>query len=97
MRSPTRRKSVSQLRKGRGTRCAAVVMGLASALVMGCVRVDPRSDYERADRLVAERTGVEVAYHPDNEPMIEDKIAALLADWLTTDEGVQVALLNDRG
>ncbi len=72
-------------------------MGLASALVMGCVRVDPRSDYERADRLVAERTGVEVAYHPDIEPMIEDKIAALLADGLTTDEAVQVALLNNRG
>ncbi len=63
---------------------------------VGCVAVDPRPDFERAKRMVAERTGVEQAYTPGVTWDNEDAVAALLVDGLTTDEAVQVALLNNK-
>ncbi len=63
--------------------------------IAGCVTVDPRPDFDRAERMVAMRTGVDRAYNPETSSAAEDAIAALLADGLTTDEAVQVALLNN--
>jgi len=63
---------------------------------VGCVRVDPRRDFGRAEQMVVSRTGVERAYNPGTPYATEDAVESLLADGLTTDEAVQVALLNNR-
>jgi len=62
----------------------------------GCVTVDPRPDFDRAERMVVARTGVERVYDPETLSTVEDAVATLLTDGLTTNEAVQVALLNNR-
>ncbi len=62
----------------------------------GCVTVDPRPDFDRAQQMVAARTGVDQVYDPDASSDIEETIAALLVDGVTTDEAIQIALLNNR-
>ncbi len=42
------------------------------------------------------RTGVDRVYNPETLSTVEDAIATLLTDGLTTNEAVQVALLNNR-
>jgi len=46
--------------------------------------------------MVAARAGVDRAYNPETSSVMEEAVAALLADGLTTDEAVQVALLNNK-
>ena len=65
-------------------------------MVIGCATVDPTPDYQRADRLIAERTGVEEVYDPEADELIAEKVDRLLSDGLTVEEAVQVALLNNR-
>ncbi len=43
--------------------------------------------------MIAARTGVDRAYNPETSSTIEDAVEELLADGLTTEESVQVALL----
>jgi outer membrane protein, heavy metal efflux system len=62
----------------------------------GCATVDPRPDFGRAERMVTARTGADGAYNPETSSATEDTVAALLAGGLTTDEAVQVALLNNK-
>jgi cobalt-zinc-cadmium efflux system outer membrane protein len=62
----------------------------------GCVTVDPRPDFNRAEQMAVARTGVDRVYNPETLSTVEDAIAVLLADGLTTNEAVQVALLNNR-
>jgi len=64
--------------------------------VGGCVTVDPQPDFDRASKMTAERTGVNQVYDPETSSAIDEAVAALLADGLTTDEAVQVALLNNK-
>ena len=64
--------------------------------VAGCVTVDPRPDFDRAERMVVARIGVDRAYKPAVSSTNEDAVEALLAGGLTTDEAVQVALLNNK-
>ncbi len=64
--------------------------------VSGCVTVDPQPDFDRAEHMVATRTGVDRAYNPATSSVTEDAVAALLVGGLTTDEAVQVALLNNK-
>ncbi|MFH0983342.1 MAG: TolC family protein [Planctomycetota bacterium] len=74
------------------------VSGIAFlALLAGCTRVEPRPDFQRAASLVSERTGVEDVYDPQADAQVDASVAELLADGLTVDEAVRVALLNHRG
>jgi len=63
----------------------------------GCIRVAPETDYQRTAQLIAERTGSREVYDPASEELVDQKITALLADGLTVDEAVQIALMNNRG
>ena len=74
-------------------RAAVLVVPLALA---GCAHVDATSDYRRAAALVSERTGAGEVFDPLGEQIVAEKVSALLADGLTVDEAVQVALLNNR-
>jgi cobalt-zinc-cadmium efflux system outer membrane protein len=67
---------------------------IALILVVGCATVDPKPDCGRASQLIAERTGNREAYDPSADALVAEKVAALLADGLTVDEAVRLALLN---
>lgn len=86
----------SKMRRGRAKRVFLAGLGLCLSLA-GCAQVDPRSDYRRANELIAERTGIADTYDPATEELVQAKVDALLADGLTVEEAVRVALLNNRG
>jgi len=60
------------------------------------VTVNPDRDYQRAAGLIVERTGADYVYDPQAEDLIEEKVTSALADGLTIDEAIAVALLNNR-
>jgi len=74
----------------------AFVTGLVAVSVAGCVTVNPDRDYQRAAGLIVERTGADYVYDPQAEDLIEEKVTSALADGLTIDEAIAVALLNNR-
>lgn len=65
-------------------------------MLAGCARVEPGPDFKRAGQLITERTGSPSVYDPQAEDLIRQRVDELLADGLTIDEAVQVALLNNR-
>jgi len=69
----------------------AGLLGLA-----GCLRVDPTADYARTRELIRDRVGDVEVFDPATEPMVAARVADLLADSLTLDEAVKVALLANR-
>ena len=80
-------------RRNVGGRTAAMLL-IAAA---GCVRVDPRADFERTDSELVSRLDVGEAYDPETDDLVAGKVTALLQDGATIDEAVQIALLNQRG
>jgi cobalt-zinc-cadmium efflux system outer membrane protein len=76
---------------------AVFSVGLGLGGLWGCAKVEPGADFQRADQLITERTGSPSVYDPQAECLIQERIDELLADGLTIDEAVQVALLNNRG
>ncbi len=69
---------------------------LAAFGIPGCATVDPQPDFQQASHLINEHTGVGEVYDPATEDLIDGRIGDLLADGLTVDEAVRVALLNNR-
>ena len=62
----------------------------------GCLRVDPSNDYGRTTALLRERVGAVDVFDPASEPLVEQRVTALLEGGLTVDEAVQVGLLANR-
>ncbi|UCF34468.1 MAG: TolC family protein, partial [Phycisphaerales bacterium] len=78
---------------------AALASGLSLviiALQSGCATVKPQPDYARAQELIKESTGVADAFDPEQDELSTEQIDACLADGLTLDEAVRLALLNNR-
>jgi cobalt-zinc-cadmium efflux system outer membrane protein len=71
---------------------AALLLGVMA----GCASTDPRSDYERAAQMIADRTGVQQVYRPDAAGCADEQVNELLDGGLAANEAVQVALLNNR-
>jgi cobalt-zinc-cadmium efflux system outer membrane protein len=67
----------------------------APVILVGCATVDPRLDYERVGRHVAEATGQEAVYQPGDDELVAERLQELLQDGITTDEAVQIGLLNN--
>lgn len=77
----------------------ARALGLPAAVVLlttGCATVDPQPDYLRARALIERSTGVAETYDPEGEGLSPDDLIADLADGLTLEEAVRIALLNNR-
>lgn len=74
-----------------------LVTGLICILLVGCATVDPKRDYGAVTQHVAEATGQDSVYRPDQEDAVESRVEALLAGGLAADEAVQVCLLNNPG
>lgn len=76
------------------TRLLALAL-LTLAAAHGCATVNPRPDYDHAARRIAEATGPFETLSPDDDPLIDKKVRALLDNGLTADEAVQLCLLNN--
>lgn len=69
---------------------------MGSVLPGACAKIEPGADFERAAQLIAERTGSAAVYDPEADALVQGRVDELLADGLTIEEAVQVALLNNR-
>jgi cobalt-zinc-cadmium efflux system outer membrane protein len=66
-------------------------------VIPACVTVDARPDFQRAGQLVRQHTAAAEVYDPAAQDLVGERVAALAADGLTTDEAVQISLMNNRG
>ena len=75
----------------RGMMPAALVLTL-----VGCAQIKPQADYAQARQLFTQSTGLADIYDPDQPLLAPEDIEAVLADGLTLQEALRVALLNNR-
>lgn len=82
-----------------GLRGCIVVLLSAQAVVFvsGCAEVNPQPDFDAAAERIQDRLDVDAVYDPTTEKLVEDKVRSMLADGVTVDEAVRIALLNNRG
>jgi cobalt-zinc-cadmium efflux system outer membrane protein len=68
-------------------------------LLTGCATFDQRAGFSEVSATVEERSGMQVVWNGGTEldAQAAEKVRALLADNLTADEAIQLALLNNRG
>lgn len=71
---------------------AAVALCVA---LSGCVSVDPRSDVRQVDQRVVAATGVGPVERPEDAAALAARIAERLADGLTSEEALEICLLNN--
>lgn len=65
-------------------------------VLCSCARIRPAADFERAQVLVEQSTGLGGLYQPQSSTENEQVIAAQLTDGLTLEEVERIALLNNR-
>lgn len=75
-------------------RISATVM-FAALAIGGCATINPRPDFERASQDVERATGAPWPVPPADEASIAAQVAELLNGGLTSNEVVQLALLNN--
>lgn len=68
---------------------------LAMFVFAGCATVNPHPDFDRASSSIERATGQVLPELNDDAAQREAIIAELLANGLTVDEAVKVALLNN--
>ncbi len=69
---------------------------VAMVLVGGCATVNPQHDYERVGQRVAEATGQERVYQPEDDGLVDGLVAELMQDGISADEAAQISLLNNQ-
>lgn len=78
-------------------KCLGAISGILVFLSWaGCSAVDPKPDYARARDLIKASAGQDAVYSPAEPGLTEKEIDTLLADGLTQEEAVRIALLNNR-
>lgn len=75
----------------------ALALGFCALTASSCATVDPRADYQHARSLMVERSGATDVYDPEAESLVEQQVQAYLADGVTINEAVAIALLNNKG
>jgi outer membrane protein TolC len=91
------RRASGVVRRPRPPRLGLGALALAClAALPACASDSLRPDYEGARSLITERTGRTDVYDPEATPMTEQEIRDVLADGLTLDEALRLALLNSR-
>ena len=75
------------------TRNLVLAAGLLA--VAGCASVDPEPDYQRARDEVLSATGEAGLFQPGDEELGDERIAVLLEAGVTSQEAVQISLLNN--
>ena len=74
---------------------AAICSLVAASVATGCATVDPRADIERTGQHVEQAVGTAALYRPEDERIIEQRVASLMDEGLTAEEAVQIGLLNN--
>ena len=69
---------------------------LSLALAGSCVQVEPQADFDSARALVEVSTGQVDVFDPSVASLTASDLDAILADGLSLDEALRVALLNNR-
>ncbi|MFN0207791.1 MAG: TolC family protein [Planctomycetota bacterium] len=64
--------------------------------IAGCATVDPRPDYDEVKGIIRKTTGRQEVFDPDTPPLSSSEISSVLADGLTLDEALRLALLNNQ-
>ncbi|MEE9294993.1 MAG: TolC family protein [Phycisphaerae bacterium] len=67
----------------------------AFATLCGCATVDPRHDYDRVGKRIAEATGQERVYQPEDDALVAEMVDVLSQDGTTAAEAVEICLLNN--
>lgn len=88
---------VERSKKGLGAVGLSGLVSSAMLCAIGCAKVEPAADFERAAQLIQERTGSPDVFDPLTEQAVSERVDTLLSDGLTVEEAVQIALLNNRG
>lgn len=65
-------------------------------LAAACAKVEPQPDFRSAAERIKDRLDVDDVFDPASEPLVEQKVHAMLAGGLTADEAVSVAIINNR-
>lgn len=75
----------------------ARLIGIGGLVLMlgGCASVNPTPDYGRVQEEVSVATGLDTLYHPGEEKSSREHVTELLEGGLTSQEAIQVALLNN--
>ncbi len=73
--------------------CVTVLLAVST---VGCATVKPAADFARSRQLIQETTSVRGTFDPDAPPMTTADIEGVLADGLSLDEAVRLALVNSR-
>lgn len=68
----------------------------STLLATSCVQVDPGPDFQEARKLVEETTGRQEVFDPLAPVLSNEEIDAVLADGLSLDEAMRLALVNNR-
>lgn len=76
----------------------AVVMGVSLVGVAGCATVPREAGFDHVQTNVAERTGHLVQWRGNTaeDAAVDEAVRSMLAQELTVDQAVQIALLNNR-
>ena len=69
---------------------------LSALLATSCVQVRPRPDFDTARSLIEESTGRQEVFDPYAAGLTEEELNAIVADGLSLDEALRVALTNNR-
>ncbi|MCC6696070.1 MAG: TolC family protein [Candidatus Hydrogenedentes bacterium] len=77
-------------------RLATFPTAFLALIGLGCGTVRPHAEYERAGSLIQQRTGALSIYDPESESVIDGRVGELLNGGITSDEAVQIALLNNK-
>lgn len=80
-------------RRMRAASGAALALGILA--VSGCATIKPRLDYERASRDVEQAIGTPWPVAPEDDSTIAARVSTLLDGGLTSNEAVQLTLLNN--
>lgn len=73
-------------------RLFTVLLGFS---LSGCADINPRPDYKRVQDLLAESVGRREMYVPDDDESVGRRVVELLDGGVTTDDAVQICLLNN--
>ncbi len=71
------------------------VLALAVTGAGGCATVTPQQDYDRVSRQIEAATGQNISIDPAGDAATRQRVSEILADGLTAQEAVQLALLNN--
>ena len=61
----------------------------------GCAMVNPKPDYDRTGKRIADATGSQVWFEPGQDETVRLKVDELLREGITSDEAVQICLINN--